>query len=141
MSKYSTLTDHLAAQASDRVPMTFDQIERLLGFPLPPSAHRHRAWWSNNTENNVMTRAWREAGFLTEQVDLGGGRLVFRRESAGAPAPGMAEAAAAFVGPQVERIDHPAFGCMAGTVTFVDGVDLTEPADPGWADVIEQVDR
>lgn len=141
MSKYRPLTDYLAARECDLVPMTFEQIERLLGFPLPPSAHRHRAWWSNNAENNVMTRAWREAGFLTERVDICSGNLVFRREGAGAAAPGMAEAAAAFVGPEVARVDHPAFGCMAGSVTFIDGVDLTAPADPGWADIVERGNR
>jgi len=33
---------------------------------------------------------------------------------------------------------HPMFGCMKGTVSIPDGVDLTEPACPEWADLIEQ---
>src|SRR4051794_7510957 len=35
---------------------------------------------------------------------------------------------------------HPLFGALAGLVTVEPGVDLSEPADPGWADRIEQVD-
>ena len=33
---------------------------------------------------------------------------------------------------------HPAFGCMKGTITVAPGVDLTEPAFPEWADLIEK---
>jgi hypothetical protein len=33
---------------------------------------------------------------------------------------------------------HPLFGAMKGTVRIPEGVDLTEPADPEWADRIEK---
>ena len=29
------------------------------------------------------------------------------------------------------------WGCMAGTVTIMPGVDLTEPADPEWGGLYE----
>lgn len=32
---------------------------------------------------------------------------------------------------------HPLFGCLKGTITIAPGVDLTEPAFPEWADLIE----
>ena len=32
---------------------------------------------------------------------------------------------------------HPLFGWMRGLVTIAPGVDLTEPADPDWADIAE----
>jgi hypothetical protein len=34
---------------------------------------------------------------------------------------------------------HPLIGCMKGTVTIPEGVDLTEPACPEWADLIDQM--
>ena len=34
---------------------------------------------------------------------------------------------------------HPLFGAFAGLVTVAPGVDLTKPADPGWADLIERL--
>jgi hypothetical protein len=34
---------------------------------------------------------------------------------------------------------HPLFGCMKGTITIPEGVDLTEPACPEWADLIDQM--
>ena len=78
MSKYSPLSDFLRAQARDQVPMTFAQIERLVGGKLPAS-HRYRSWWSNNSFNSVMTRAWLAAGFAAEKVDMKARKLVFRR--------------------------------------------------------------
>ena len=33
---------------------------------------------------------------------------------------------------------HPLFGFMKGTITIAPGVDLTEPAFPEWADLIEE---
>ena len=42
MSKYTPLTRHLAKRDLERIAMTFDQIEQLLGFPLPPSSRKHR---------------------------------------------------------------------------------------------------
>jgi len=117
MGKYDPLRRHLEELTRSSVPMTFREIEGILGFALPASAKRHRAWWSNNPFNNVMTRAWLDAGFETEAVDLQERKLVFRRLKA------------------VERAPtgrHPLFGSLAGTVTFAPGFEATEPADPEW---------
>ena len=63
MGKYEPLTEFLQKQPGGVVRMSFAQIERVVGFKLPPVAQRHRAWWSNSPTNNVMTRAWLDAGF------------------------------------------------------------------------------
>lgn len=62
--------------------MAFRDIEKVLGFALPPSARRHQAWWANNVGTHVNARAWREAGWKTSRVDLASERVVFVRESA-----------------------------------------------------------
>ncbi len=79
MSKYEPLKHHLQNQTQNFVPMTFGQIERIIGAKLPASAYSHRAWWSNNPSNNVMTHFWLAAGFKTEDVNMTGRSLVFRR--------------------------------------------------------------
>jgi hypothetical protein len=120
-SKYQPLARHLRAQRGARVSMSFAEIERVLGTKLPPSASTHRAWWSNNPQNNVMTKAWLDAGFQSEQVDIDGKRLVFSRKAPQAqPAPDKAD---------VDKL--AVFGCLRGTVVY--NSDLTEPADPDWA--------
>ena len=110
--------------------MSFGQIERVIGERLPPSAHEHRAWWSNNPNNSVMTKAWLAAGFRSEQVDMQGQKLVFRRT---ADAPGKS------VQPTGDgaRGQHPLIGWMKGTFTVAPGVDLTKPAMPEWGEVAD----
>lgn len=78
MSKYQPLTDHLRRSGEDAVPMTFEDVERVIGAKLPPSAAR-LPWWSNNPSNNMMTRAWLEAGYESFRVDMKNRALVFRR--------------------------------------------------------------
>ncbi len=79
MSKYAPLTAFLKSRQQRELRCSFTDIEAALGFKLPPVARGHRAWWSNNASNNVMTKAWLNAGFRAEQVDMAGETLVFRR--------------------------------------------------------------
>jgi hypothetical protein len=138
MGKYVPLKAYLETQGRDHVPMTFAEIERVIGEPLPASK-QYPAWWSNNPSNNVMTREWLAAGYQTESVDISGEKLVFRRVK---PA-GAAGVVRAFGtsdpsgGNGQGTVRHPIYGCLAGTITIMPGVDLTEPADPDWAKVYE----
>lgn len=123
MGKYEALGQFLLKQTNSLVPMTFKEIERIIGQKLPQS-QRYPAWWSNNPSNNPMTQVWLDAGFNTEQVDIGGGKVVFRRVVQSASSEPKSDL-------------HPLIGCMAGTVTIPPGVDLTE-SDPDWSDYIDK---
>jgi len=139
MSKYAALGRYLHETGKDTVSISFAEIERILGVALPASARRHRAWWSNNPENNVATREWLEAGYETEQVDIARGRLVFRRRRSAVQiaeplAPVWTEARETME--QVEETkEHPLFGALKGMVHIPPGVDLTEPAEPDWEEI------
>jgi hypothetical protein len=136
MGKYDALGRYLRAQPANHVPMTFGEIERVLGIQLPLSARKHRPWWSNNPRNSVMTQVWLDAGFETEQVDMARGTLVFRRvgearaAEVAAPRPQLQSGEQA---PPVARRarQHPLFGALKALVRVAPGVDLTEPADVG----------
>lgn len=130
MGKYEPLNAFLKAQDRDHIPMTFSEIERVLGDELPPSK-LHRAWWSNNPDNNVMTKEWLDAGYETESVDIAGEKLVFRRirprggaGSASIRALPNREGEAA-----TRRERHPGFGFMKGLITIEPGFDVTRPFD------------
>jgi len=127
MSKYEPLGEYLKKQGKERVPMTFAEIERVTGVKLPPSAGKHRPWWSNNPKNSVMTKVWLDAGYESEQVDMAGCKLVFRRVRAPKAASGGGE----------EEPFHPAWGAMKGLIRIMPGVDITQPADPEWADRLD----
>jgi hypothetical protein len=85
MSKYMPLRRFLESRSGGEVPMSFDDVERVLGFPLPDSARQYPAWWSNNTGTHVGVKAWRDAGFRTSRVDLGSERVTFVREEGPSP--------------------------------------------------------
>jgi hypothetical protein len=130
MRKYEPLGTFLRAQRTQEVPLTFNEIEKITGVKLPPKAQHHRAWWSNNASNNVMTKVWLEAGYESARVDISARKLVFRRiEKAGTVKAPLAPK-------KGER--HPIFGALKDITRLVPGVDLTEPADPEWADWLDK---
>ncbi len=99
MSKYEPLQQHLMGQRGLQAPMSFLDIERVLGAPLPRSARRHAPWWANETEGgHVQARAWLEAGWKTSRVDVAGERVVFMRAADPRSAPsGVQDGGAPFV--------------------------------------------
>lgn len=137
MGKYEPLGQFLRNQRTAEVPMTFGEIEKITGVKLPPKAQHHRAWWSNNPDNNVMTRVWLAAGFESAQVDMTGRKLVFRRVAkASEPTGGFGESAPKRDVTKDGR--HPAWGALKDITFIPPGVDLTEPADPEWADLLDK---
>lgn len=127
MSKYEPLTQFLSAQHAREVPMSFAEIERILGFRLPEKASGIRAWWSNNASNNVMTKAWLAAGYVTERVDMGSRRLVFRKSASSPVSGGTTSASARSIG-FLDRIRAE----LGGSVTIPAGVDITAPTGEVW---------
>jgi hypothetical protein len=133
MSKYDPLGHFLTKARDDEVPMTFAELEKLLGFALPPRAQKIRAWWSNNPDNNVMTKVWLAAGFHTERVDIRSRRLVFRRVRRFRPPHGASSGVEAAVSPgELKPRRHPGFGLMKGLTTIAPGTDLTAPTGHAW---------
>ncbi len=88
MTKYRKLTRHLNAlpAKTKHHRMRFAEIERAVGFRLPASASRHRPWWSNSAAGHSHARAWLEAGWKVETVDLSEGVVIFTRQDSSPPA-------------------------------------------------------
>jgi hypothetical protein len=135
MGKYQPLGQFLRSQRAHEVPLTFGEIEKITGVKLPPKAQHQRAWWSNNPSNNVMTKVWLAAGFESAQVDMSARKLVFRRVEK-APAERASQPALKPYATKEGR--HPLRGALKDITRLVPGVDLTEPADPEWADLVDK---
>ena len=132
MSKYAALGEFLRKQPANEFPVTFAEIERITGAKLPPKAQHHRAWWSNNPSNNVMTKVWLAAGYQTARVDVAGRKLVFRRVRASKTSLPAASKTASGPSTPSSSEHHPLFGALKGLIHIAPGTDLTEPADPAW---------
>lgn len=73
MGKYLPLKKYLLTLSSHSTEtvLTFDEIERILGKPLPASARYYQAWWANEKKPYVTQRCcWQDAGWRVEEVNL-----------------------------------------------------------------------
>ena len=72
-SKYTPLENFLRdlPATQKEVTLAFEQIERILNAKLPSSAYEDRRWWDNEKEgNHVNARAWANAGWKVESLDV-----------------------------------------------------------------------
>jgi hypothetical protein len=78
MSYYEPLTRFLEGCRSTEVPISFSELEDIIGRGLPPSARKHQAWWAN-TPSHSHAEAWLRLDWKTSRVDLEAEKLVFVR--------------------------------------------------------------
>lgn len=69
MSKYAPLENRLSGLEEDSLTLSYEDIEKTLGFKLPSSAYKHRAWWSNGKKGG--SKFWLRVGWMVESVRLG----------------------------------------------------------------------
>lgn len=77
--KYRPLWSWLSAQDREEVTMTFDEIETVLGFGLPPSSRRHQPHW-HSYDGSAVVRAIVDAGWKAHNVDIAAERVTFARQ-------------------------------------------------------------
>jgi len=71
--KYTPLENYLRDLPKNQREVTFgfEQIEQILNAKLPSSAYEDRRWWDHETEgNHVSKRAWANAGWKIENLDV-----------------------------------------------------------------------
>jgi len=117
MSKYEPLGQYLKTQTSDSITVSFEEVATILDANLPRSAHTHPAWWANNPNGHSHCRAWIEAGWKTQNVNLSAGKLDFVRVEASGSSPAPASP----------------WGALSGTVTLLDPDAIVDPTGETWA--------
>jgi len=80
VSKYYGLENHLKFRAAftGLVKLSFARIDGLIGSNLPISAFRDEAWWSNSS-SSVHAKAWLNAGWEVQEVNLKEGNVTFKK--------------------------------------------------------------
>jgi len=69
-SRYAGLADWLFQQPEAKIALTFEQVEGIIGSPLPDSARVFKAWWANDTVGHTHSILWLDAGWRVESVNL-----------------------------------------------------------------------
>ena len=79
--KYQRLYAYLSSLQAREWRTSFDEVEAVIGFELPPSARLHRPWWGNQRggSGHSHSLAWSVAGWETAEVDMDEETLLFRR--------------------------------------------------------------
>ena len=84
--KYRPLWAWLRSQEPSSVMATFGDVERVLGFPLPPSCRRHLPHWYGY-DGTAVGRAIRDAGWRVTRVSLEHETVPFERTGYFCPDP------------------------------------------------------
>ncbi len=81
-TKYLPLDDWFRQQPASAAPieLTFDQVEAILGAPLPKSATKLQTWWTNKQPKIQSHRtSWLNHGWMVQEFDLAARRVKFVR--------------------------------------------------------------
>lgn len=76
--KYQALWAYLDEQRGPELKLSFSDVERILGFPLPASSRKHLPHWYGYA-GSAVARAIRDAGWKATKVDLNAQTVVFVR--------------------------------------------------------------
>ena len=85
-SKYLPLDEWFSKRpaTAKQIELTFDQVEAILGAPLPKSATRLTTWWTNVQPKIQSHRtAWLNHGWMVTEFDLQARRVKFVRARPG----------------------------------------------------------
>jgi CBS domain-containing protein len=79
--RYAALADWLQSQPGrvEQIPLSFSEIEEIIGSDLPDSARVFRAWWANDSVGHSHSQLWLAAGWRTTYVNLNEGKVTFSR--------------------------------------------------------------
>ena len=79
-SKYGGLSSHLKFRGAFTkiVKLSFARIDGLIGSNLPMRAYRDEAWW-RNSRSVANAKAWLDAGWEVQEVNLREGFVVFKK--------------------------------------------------------------
>ncbi len=77
-SKYKALSEFLYESWEKKIELSYEQLEDVLGFSLPASAHNlPQSYWAN-TEYHTYAKSWLKLGYKAK-VDAGNKKVIFER--------------------------------------------------------------
>lgn len=84
MVRWAPLGEYLRACNDERVELTYEQIEDIVGEALPASATDHRPQFWANSMSHSHGKQWLGAGYRTDLNDIASDAVAFVRDGTGA---------------------------------------------------------
>ena len=80
-SRYAALAQYLQRlpDTQESVPLTFEEVEAIIGDRLPANARQHRSWWANDSVSHSQSQQWLEAGWRVNRISIADQRVSFAR--------------------------------------------------------------
>jgi len=78
MTKYKPLIDRLCGHSGEAWCVSFQELEGLLGAPLPTVARTDRSWWTQASRPHVV--AWTAKGWVADELNPAAQTVSFRRQ-------------------------------------------------------------
>lgn len=75
-AKYRGLTEYLLSCNQTKVELTYDELEKILGFQLPETARKFKQSFWANTETHSYASSWLAVGYKT-RVDVDSDTITF----------------------------------------------------------------
>jgi len=81
--KHIKLKQYFAACTAASVTLTFKEIEKIDGRPLPASARKNKDWWYPRQNCNMMAEAWLTEGYSLKYINFEKGKIQLVRDELG----------------------------------------------------------
>ena len=81
--KHIKLKEHLSACTASSITLTFREIEKINGRPLPASARKNKDWWYPRSNCNMIAEAWLTEGYSLQKLDMEKEKLTLSRDMEG----------------------------------------------------------
>ena len=77
------LKEYLRQCTAPHITLTFKEIEKLNGNPLPPSAFKHHSWWYPRKNSRSICEAWTSEGYALDYLDMKHAKIRLRKNTDG----------------------------------------------------------
>ncbi len=81
--KHFKLKEYLSQETAASITLSFSDIEKIDGAPMPQSARKMRDWWYPRNNCNTIAEAWLTEGYSLHSLDLGKEKITLRRDEEG----------------------------------------------------------
>lgn len=74
--RYRGLAEYLLSANENKITLSYSQIEKILGFPLPETARKFKQSFWSNTETHSYASSWMAVGYKA-RVDVENDNVTF----------------------------------------------------------------